>query len=268
MLDALRYEMVRLRTLRSTYWLIAGTLGLYFVGTMLVATLTKSVGDGSQVDAAVITLGASTGFAPMLMAYILGVIGVLAMGNEYRNGMIRATLTVVPQRWAVLGAKIVTVTVVAALAASVAMLIGVLNAALFSDRSIGFDGELWGLMLGVMVYTALFALAGLAFSGLVRNQAGAIILLFAMPIVIEPIVRTILLIRAVTSGDPGWIGALAKFLPFEAGGKLYTRADLSEMMDSLSGVEPLGPTAGGVCLVVFVAALLTLMGVLFGRRDA
>lgn len=271
MIDALKYEWVRLITVRSTYWLILGTLGGYFVATLALALVTESVGggDGSvQGRAAIITLGASTGFAPLVMAYILGIIGVLSMGHEYRHGMVRATLTAVPQRWAVVLAKVVTVTVVAGLAALAAMMVGAVNAAVFGGQSFAVDVELRELVLGTMVYTALFALAGLAFAGLVRNQAGAIALLLATPVVIEPIVRTILLIRAATSGEPGTLGTLARYLPFEAGGKMYTRADMSELMDTLSGVKPLGAVGGGVCMAVFVGGLLVLMTVLFVRRDA
>ncbi|MGH3358757.1 MAG: hypothetical protein ACRDO7_08120 [Nocardioidaceae bacterium] len=271
MINALRYEWTRLTTVRSTFWLIFGTLGLYFLATMVVALITDSVagaGGGFQADAAIITLGASTGFAPLLMAYILGIIGVFSMGHEYRHGMVRATLTAIPQRWTVVVAKILTVAVVAAVAAFLAMLIGIVNATLFSGRDVAVGSDLRGLVLGAMIYSALFALAGLAFAGLVRNQAGAIVLLLAMPIVIEPILRTILLIRAATSGEPGSLGALAKFLPFEAGGKLYTRASLSELVDTLSGVQPLGATGGGICMAVFVTALLILMAVLFITRDA
>ncbi|UPK74465.1 hypothetical protein MU582_18815 [Nocardioidaceae bacterium SCSIO 66511] len=272
MIAALRYEWMRMLTIRSTYWLIIGTLGLYFLATMGVALITRSVqgstSGGAQVDAAIITLGASTGFAPLLMAYILGIIGVFSMGHEYRHQMIRATLTAVPKRLAVVAAKALTVAVVAAVAAALAMLVGYFNAAVFSGRDVSFDAELRGLILGVMTYTALFALAGMAFAGLARNQTGAIVLMLAMPIVIEPIVRTILLIKAATTGDPGAIGTLAKFLPFEAGGKLYTRADVSDMIDTLSGVEPFGAVGGGICMAVFVAALLGLMTFLFLRRDA
>ncbi|UYM06725.1 ABC transporter permease [Solicola gregarius] len=272
MIAALRYEWTRLLTVRSTYWLIIGTLVLYFFATMAVAIITESVEasstGGTQVDAAIITLGASTGFAPLLMAYIIGVIGVLSMGHEYRHQMIRTTLTAVPKRWAVVLAKVITVAVVAAIASTLAMLVGFVNASIFSGRDVAFDAELRGLILGAMTYTALFALAGLAFAGLVRNQTGAIVTMLAMPIVIEPIVRTILLIKAATSGDPGAIGTLARYLPFEAGGKMYTRADMSDMIDTLSGVEPLGAVGGGVCMAAFVGALLLLMTVLFVRRDA
>ncbi len=272
MLPALRYEWTRLLTIRSTYWLIIGTLALYFLATLAVALITKSVQGsqtgGNQANAAIITLGASTGFAPLLMAYILGIIGVLSMGHEYRHQMIRTTLTAMPTRWALIVAKVITVAVVAAVASMAAMLIGFMNASLFSGRDVGFDSAFRELVLGTSLYTALFALAGLAFAGLVRNQAGAVILMLAMPIVIEPIIRTILLIKAATSGDPGAIGTLAKYLPFEAGGKMYTRADMSEMIDTLSGVEPLDAVGGGICMAVFVGLLLALMTFLFIRRDA
>ncbi len=43
------------------------------------------------------TIGASTGLAPLFIAYIIGLLGVFSTGHEYRHGMIRATLTAVPE---------------------------------------------------------------------------------------------------------------------------------------------------------------------------
>jgi len=43
------------------------------------------------------------------VAYVLGMLGVFTFGHEYRHGMIRATLTALPQRYNVLLAKIVII---------------------------------------------------------------------------------------------------------------------------------------------------------------
>lgn len=275
MIDALRYEWVRLTTIRSTYWLIGLTLALYLVLTMLVGisiddSNVGSLVDGRQTLAAMLTVGASAGFAPLLMAYILGIIGVFSMGHEYRHGMIRATLTAVPNRFAVVGAKLVSIAAVAAVAAVLTMLVG-----MFSAVVVGLDVPIASmftaeLVLGVVVYTILFSWAGLAFAGLIRHQTAAVALLILFPTVIESIIRALLRLRQLLSDHPDQpdaIANLAKFLPFDAGGKMYTRASVADLVN-VGGTEPFGPVGGGITMAGFVLLLLALMTYLFARRDA
>ena len=106
MRGALRYEWMRLRTLRSTWWLtglsllIAGLLGLSALG--LKGTLTVvNYGD-------ILTGGG--GGAVFLDSILLSMIGVFAIGHEYRYGTIRPTLSALPRRSTVLAAKVLIVT--------------------------------------------------------------------------------------------------------------------------------------------------------------
>lgn len=276
MTDALRYEWVRLTTLRSTYWLIGFTLVLYAVLTFVVAlNVHPSATGGSlitakQTAAGVVTLGASTGYAPLLMAYIIGIVGVFSMGHEYRHGMIRATLTAIPDRATVLMAKTVVVVIVASVSSFLACMIGMVNAAVFSDADLPVTStEIWKVILGVVLYTVFFSLAGFAFAGLLRNQTAAVALLLLVPTVIESIVRILLLLpRLISRSDStGGLATLIKFLPFDAGGKMYTRAPLPDITD-IVGTRPYGPVGGGIVMAVFVALLLGLMTYLFIRRDA
>ena len=101
MIDALRYEIVRLRTIRSTYWLIGIPLSLQLLISMLIAWRLPESGPLSGGDdsfAILVTIGASLGVAPLFIAYVMGLLGVFSMGHEYRHGMIRATLTALPSR--------------------------------------------------------------------------------------------------------------------------------------------------------------------------
>lgn len=275
MTAALRYEWVRLTTIRSTYWLVGITLGLYLALTLTVAfqiedsSLTGFV-DRHETLAALLTVGASAGFAPLLLAYIIGIAAVLSMGHEYRHGTIRATLTAVPNRVAVVVAKLVSTAALATVTAVLTMLVG-----MFSATVVGLDlpivsGFTAKLVLGVVVYTILFSWVGLALAGLIRHQTAAVALLILLPTVVERILRALLRLRQLLSGnptEPDAIANLAKFLPFDAGGKMYTRAPLSNLVD-IGGVEPFGPVGGGIVMGVFVALLLIAMTSLFVRRDA
>lgn len=273
MTAALKYEWVRLTTIRSTYWLIGLTLAFTTVVTVLVAWRLPETGPlagGEQPLSLLLTLGASTGVAPLFLAYIIGIIGVFSMGHEYRHGMIRATLTSVPGRLAVVGAKLLTVALVAAGTALACSLIAMASGLVFGvDLPFG-SAFTWKLVLGIVLYTVLFAWTGLAFAGLLRNQTAAVALLVLVPSVVESIVRAIVLAIKAASDDPsgrgGFIGVL-RFMPFDAGGQMYTRESVNRLFEFL-GYVPFGPLGGGIVFVVFVAILLTAMTVLFVRRDA
>ncbi|MGH3424890.1 MAG: hypothetical protein ACRDO8_09185 [Nocardioidaceae bacterium] len=275
MIAALRYEWVRLTTIRSTYWLLGATLVLYLALTLTVGfsiddSEVGSLVDGRQTLAAMLTVGASAGIAPLLLAYIIGIIGVFSMGHEYRHGMIRATLTAVPNRFAVLAAKLVSIAVVAIVGSVLTMLVGI-----FSVLVVGLDlpiasGFTAELVLGVVLYAILFSWVGVALAGLIRHQTAAVALLILLPTVIESILRALLRLRQLLSDHPDRpdaIANLANFLPFDAGGKMYTRASVADLI-SIGGAEPFGPVGGGIVMAVFVALLLAGMTYLFVRRDA
>src|SRR4051794_35886999 len=120
MIDALRYEYVRLRTIRSTYWLIGLAVTFQLIMSMLIAwrlSVAANPPSGDDAFDILATIGASSGFAPLFIPYIIGLLGVFSMGHEYRHGMIRATLTALPHRRTVFVAKVVSTAIVSALAA-------------------------------------------------------------------------------------------------------------------------------------------------------
>lgn len=269
---ALAYEWVRLRTIRSTYWLIALSFLFQLLMTMLIAWQLPESGPLSGGDgpiAQLVTVGASSGIAPLFLAYIVGIVGVFSMGHEYRHGMIRATLTAVPNRTAVFAAKLITTAVIAAGTALGCIAIALLNGALFGV-GMGTTGGLSQLSLGLVLYTVLFTWSGLAFAALIRNQTAAVAMLMLVPTVIESIIRTVVILIKASSDDPtgrtGIINIL-KYLPYDAGGKMYTRQSIDDLLDIL-GYTPFGAVGGGIVFGVFVGALLALAYALFLRRDA
>jgi len=270
---ALRYEWFRLTTVRSTYWLIAVTLGFTLVVTGLVAWRLPESGPlsgGSEPLALLLTLGASTGVPPLFAPYVIGIIGVFSFGHEYRHGMIRATLTALPNRYFVVVVKVVTVGAVAAVVSLACSGIALLAGTVFGVDLPIASKETGGLVLGVLAYTVMFSWAGLAFAGLIRNQTAAVALLVLVPSVVESIVRVIVLAIKAASDDPrgeGGLTSVLKFLPFDAGGQMYTRTSVNTLFEFL-GYRPFGAVAGGVVMGTFVAVLLLAMTVLFVRRDA
>lgn len=272
MIDALRYEYVRLRTIRSTYWLIGLAVTFQLVMSMLIAwrmSVAANPPSGNDAFDLLATIGASSGFAPLFIAYIIGLLGVFSMGHEYRHGMIRATLTVLPRRRTVFVAKVVSTALISALAALACIVIAVLGLVIF-----GLDlptlKEFVDLTVGTVLFTVLFGLSGLAYAALTRNQTAAVALLMLVPTVAEQIIKAIILAIKASSDDPRGEGGLVrilKYLPYDAGGQMYTRASIEDLL-SYVGVVPFGAVGGGLVLAVFVGVLLSGAYALFIRRDA
>lgn len=272
MSDALRYEWFRLRSVRSTYWLIGITLTLVVgLGSLIaygISTGQERLGR-DDVYAIVATTGASTGVPPLLVAYLLGLLGVFSIGHEYRHGMIRATLTAIPSRPRVLAAKAVVVTAAVGVVAALSTLPGIAVLAAF-----GLDlpsvGAVGSLTAGVTIFTMLFTLSGIGLTALVRNQTAGLVLLLLLPTVAESVLRYVVVVIRLFSDDPtapGGLPSLLKYLPYDAGGQMYTRFSLSDAGTFIGGA-PFGPLGGGITLAVFVALVLAAGTARFLRRDA
>ena len=91
-----------------------------------------------------------------------------------------------------------------------------------------------------------------------------------VPTVVETIIRAVVLAIKAASDDPqgeGGIVTILKFLPYDAGGQMYTRASLGDLLEFF-GVRPFEALGGGLVMATYVALLLAGGTALFLRRDA
>lgn len=272
MRDALAYEWTRIRTIRSTYWLT----GLALVFSILVAVAVSwamrvSLGnpDGpSQEDIAEIGPWLGTQFAragaPHFVAYLLAMIGILSWGHEYRHGMIRATLTALHSRTSVWAAKYVVVVAWVAVTVTVGFLLSVTVGWLFlSGKGVEvFHAATFAALGRAVLSTVLLVSLAMAFTGLVRNQTAALVLLFLWPLAIENVITLVFFIV------PGLRehADVTRFLPFAAWDRINGDSVFAEGA-SLFG-NPMTWTGG---LLIFGAMTALLMAVAlpwFRRRDA
>jgi ABC-2 type transport system permease protein len=278
MRGALAQEWVRLRTIRSTWLLSAGSLAVTVLAAVAYALTAGSTTAGRTAagsgPAASGVLGDQAAFAQVLSAaaqltpLLMGLLGVFAFGHEYRHGTIRPTLTTVPRRPAVAVAKLLITTLWAAAVAMVcvgasAVVLVVLRGGRFA-AGVGFDD--WPtqrVALGTALYVILIALLGLGFGWLFRNIPAAVSLLFVLPLVVEPILRAVLSIKALHS-----IAGIGRYLPFGAGGQLYAYSTRVDPRVPAAFRNDLSPLAGGLTLAAVTAVLLVVAYVLFQRRDA
>jgi len=263
---ALRYEWCRLVTLRSTYWLVAASLISAVTLSGLIAWGFSEVDldtEGQPFVMGIIATQGGAGGVALLIAYVMSLFGVLTFGHEYRHGMIRATLTAVPGRVAVFAAKIVVTALVTGLTALLCTAQGVLVGRLFLRGLDVWNDDVVQVVAGVTIYSALFALVGLALAALFRNQIAALVLVLLVPLVGETIVRLVLVLPDAL--DP--VQGAAAYLPFDAGAQMYVMLHLGDATEFFGYVPP-SALAGGVTFAVVTAVLLAVAGALFVRRDA
>ena len=246
----LRYEWVRISTVRSTWVLIAlGALvpaGLILFVSWLVGSLGDQAGGPpeGQGDSGFV------GFLP-LVAAILCTIGAASFGQEYRHGLIRITLSTFPRRTPVFLAKaimVVLVIVVAAVLAIAAMVVGSALGSGLSGKGYVWDTNALGMpgLLSV-IYVVIFVLMAFAISALTRNQPVGIIVPIVLAVLVEPIVSTVAFVQNWT-----WIDWVLPFTGATAG-------------VGAEGAEAWGHM--GVFLLWFLILAIPAL-ILFQRRDA
>lgn len=250
MMGPLRYEWVRISTVRSTWFLIALSIVVSGGLALFVSWLVGAVGDAAGGPPDGQGVGGVAGFLP-LAAAVLCTIGAASFGQEYRHGLIRITLSTFPRRTPVFLAKALMVALVIAVASLVVIGGLVLAEALggaLAGQGLTWDDSVWG-MTGVraILYVVLFVLIAFALTALTRNQPLGIIAPIVLAAVVEPIVGTVALVQ-------GWAW-IDWALPFSGGA---------------AGVSAEGAEAWGH-LGVFAAWFLVLAipaWVLFEKRDA
>ncbi|TCJ30328.1 ABC transporter permease subunit [Nocardioides jejuensis] len=287
MTAAIRYEWTRLRTLRSTWWLTFGVLAVG-VGFTAIAALIVRVNvhadelSGGRLDgdmARFYVEAAMTQFSivdPMfyLVAFVAAIVGILGWGHEYRHGMIRATLTAVPQRWAVFSAKYLIVGLwVTALVVTSCLLSLLVAGVFFIGIDVTYDaGDILGTILRHVLYSVLVTWLAMSLTVLVRHQTFALVMLFLWPMGIELLVRTFAIMISGFSHNDVYANAM-RFLPFNAGGRIMQtfgaqNDTFGPYHDLTTFGDPLSALGGFIVFGGLVACLIAAACAAFSTRDA
>jgi ABC-2 type transport system permease protein len=254
----LHAEWTKLRTSAGTYWLLLAAICLTIgLGAIADAGVSCSSPACNQDPAKVSLAGVYLG------QVLVAISAVTIMSAEYATGMIRTTLTAMPNRVGVLAAK----AIVAVGWALVAGLVGVIGSTLVGQLVLpgkGFTPHNGYLSLalsdagtlraasGSVLYLVLIALLSLGISTAVRDSAagiGVVLgLLFAFPIAV------------VMVSNPHWHRHLEQIAPMTAGLGIQTTLDLHSL--------PLTPWAGLGVLGLWAAGALILGALVLQLRDA
>lgn len=268
---ALSYEWVRVRTIRSTWWLtgIAVVIGLLIAFGIAFGTavdMSNNPGNVSEGDrnllGTIVASSAAAAGAPCLIGYVLAMIGIFAWGHEYRHGMIRASLTALNSRsgfwvakFAITGAWVAVVTFV------IMLVSGCIGWLFLQEYGVPvFSGRTWGVIGREVVYVVVLTWLAMAFTALTRSQAFALVMIFLWPLLVESV------ITAIFNLVPGLRdhSDLARFLPFGAGARMM---DVTRHSGGLFG-DPLSPGGGFIVFGGLAAVLMVVSWLLLQRRDA
>lgn len=251
-----RMEWVKLRSLRSTGWM----LGMAAAAVIGISILVMAVDSAHYAHLSAAGKASwdptNAGLSGLAFAQLLiGALGVLTITGEYSSGMIRATFAAAPRRPLVLAAKIAVlgaVTLAAAeLLAFTAFLAGQAAVAHgVPHATLGQPGVLRAVLMAG-VYLCLIALIGLGAGAIIRHTVGGIAavvgLIFALPLLFVPLPESVQ-------------HAAVKFLPEAIAA------------NSMVAVRPepysLSPWTGLGMLCLYAAVLLGAGAMVLAKRDA
>lgn len=262
MSDALRFEWARIRTIRSTYWLFGLGVVVTAVIAGILAYVFRNDERGVEMDAFVLLGGGE--FATFIPIFV-AIMGIFATGHEYRYGTIQPTLTTLPQRSALLSAKLLVVVAVAIALVAVSLAVNLGLAALFWGELPDLGRSPMNAVIpGYFVYIVLNAILGVGLGQLFRGVPSAIVVLLVTPLVVEGLITGLSNVPALD-----WLVPVVKFLPFTAGARLIATTPADEAFGPNSAqYEIFDRWAAGGVFAVFVAIILAVAWFLFQKRDA
>ncbi|MFD5468765.1 ABC transporter permease [Kitasatospora sp. NPDC127059] len=227
--DLLAAEWIKLRSLRSTYWVLAlASL------TAIVINLNAVHSDLTYIDHPPAPM---PGFPPYrydalyhslsstscyLMAIAAGSLGAITVFGEYTTGLIRTTFAAVPDRRGVIAAKVLLIggiTALAGVVVSTASFFG--GNAMLASRHVGLsitEGVSLRAVLGYAAIVPVCALIGMALGAVLRHATASIVSL----------VMLFFILPLMFGGDRyRWLHEIGAHLPMETVDRLTYNPDSS-----------------------------------------
>lgn len=255
MLAVVSAEWVKLRSVRSTYYLLAVAIVTIALGAWLAHNGAQAWDGLSPERRARFQAPAMEQALLPAVQLAMAVLGVLVMTSEHASGLIRTTLQAVPRRPLVLVGKALVVGALT-LAVGTASVVGTFLAAraIVGDRAMepGYTtaaADEVPLLLASGLSVLVFALVGLGLGPLLRSAAGAIVGIVALLFVLPTVARMV--------PEP-WGERLGSVLLPNLPGQLVDHA-------SATGVLP--PVGAALVMTAYAALALGAAAVVLTGRD-
>jgi len=251
---ALRSELTKIRSVRSTYWTLL-VLVVVTIGMGALACL-GAVSRGADVRGA--------GFDPTfrsLVGLIMGqliiaVLGALTITSEYATGMVRTSLTVQPRRGTLFAAKAVVfagVSLATGLVASFASFF--IGQAILSSKHLDTtlsQPHVLRAVIGGGLFLAVCGLLSFGLGAVLRHTAAAITASIGLLFVVLILSNFL---------PQSWQDHVDKWIPFNAGSQLWT-------VVTDPGSHLFSAWTGFGVFAAYAAIAIAAGFVLFRKRDA
>jgi ABC-2 type transport system permease protein len=248
--EAAHAEWLKVRSVRSTWWL----LGFTFVA-MVAAGAGVGIGYRNHTPAATVAQIVDNSLSGAVLAQLLvGAWGILVMSSEYASGTSGATFLATPRRRLVLAAKLAVLAAIA-VPVGIAGSVGAFVAGQLAIRGTAIPhaslahGDVLRPVLLTGLYIAVVGLLGLGLGTLIRHGVGAIGTLFGA-----------MFVPLFLAGIFGASGiAVSRFVPvIILANSIVTTAPVPGALNAWAGIA----------VMIAYAALATGAGaVLLRRRD-
>jgi len=258
---AVRSELTKIRSVRSTWWsliaLVVITIGigaLFCFGHLQNFSQAPADVQAHMRAQSIRQATEMSLFGLILGQLVIAVLGALTITSEYSTGMIRTSLTVLPRRGVTFAAKAVVFTAVALVVGLVTSFASYfVGQAILSGQHINSTIGQPGVLRAVIGGGLFLAVCGLLSYGLgavLRHTAGAITAAIGL-----------LFVAYVLSGflPSSWAEHIDKWIPFNAGGAVW---------ENVSGASMFHPWTGFAVFCGYAAVALIAGLILFRRRDA
>ena len=266
MMPQLKSEFRKLLSVRSTYLislfflLLLAFLSFYVQGFKNAPTETISALDHAK--ASLFLSGTITQLASVV-SVAGGLIGLLLLTHEYRYNTIVYTLSASNSRGKVIAAKIIAVLIYVFIFSTVATFIALglmrIGVAVSGHSLVPQNINYLTYVAKTVFYAESFAMGGLLFAALIRNQVGAIAALFIIPNPVEGILSLLLKTKSV-------------YLPFTALQQVIQPPVIQGIsLNSDRNTAATGSLTAPRGALVFLAYLVVgwiIAWLLFLRRDA
>ncbi|WNV88663.1 ABC transporter permease [Umezawaea sp. Da 62-37] len=253
MIDVVASEWLKVRTVRSTWYLLLSVVGVLALGSMISYLMTKEWDRSApEIQAAFASADPSVVVMPFAQ-FAFGVLGALVATSEYGNGMIRTVLVAAPRRLVVLAAKVVVVGLGGLVLGTVVSFAAFgIGEVIVGDRPAPLSGGPFSEALPALLANGLaalvIALVGLGFGVLMRATAGALVTLCVLMFVL-PVVAVLL--------PAPWNNRVVSVTPLYLG---------PQFSGQLTG--QLTPAQALVVMIVYVVVALGAGALVLARRDA
>lgn len=265
MLNAIRSEAIKIRTVRSPFWLLGIGSLLLLVGALLSGWFIIAVETDNANRFPLLYISFS-----LCMAMVL-VMGSLVITSEYSSKSIRTTFAADPHRVRVIMAKATVAGSLAYVVGLIAFLLawafGSLAALIHNGLSIPIDGIGLRILFTGPLLLALGAVLTVGIGTMLRSSAATITITLIWVLVIEGIVTALLQAFA------GGVGAnITRFLPQSAANVVLGLTAATNGRDGgadlINGVAPFNWWQALAVWIGYAAIAMVGASVLVHRRDA